>query len=132
VALTAQMAGAGVRWVVRRVYFVVLASLTVGLIHAQEVTGSMRGRVTDASGAVVPHARISVKQIETGLTREAVADSDGAYLLVLLPVGYYRLEISGWLLDRVPGAWVAFVFIMFASGGILLPAYDVRQTATVG
>ena len=30
--------------------------------------------------------------------------------------------VTGWLLDRLPGAWVAFVFLMFASGGILLLA----------
>lgn len=60
----------------------------------QEVTGSIRGTVLDPSGAGVPKTRITATQVETGLTRTTTSDRDGTYVLVLLPVGHYRLQAS--------------------------------------
>ena len=67
--------------------------LAMGSAMAQEVTGSIRGVVTDPTGAVIAHAQVSAVQAETGLSRLAVSEPDGGYLLVLLPVGHYRLEV---------------------------------------
>ena len=61
---------------------------------AQEITGSIRGAVLDPSGAGVPEATVTATQIETGLSRSAVTNREGTYLLVLLPVGHYRLDAS--------------------------------------
>ncbi len=70
-----------------------LSSLTTPLA-AQEITGSIRGSVYDPSGAVVATVTVATTRIETGLTRTASSDRQGAYLLVLLPPGHYRLEAS--------------------------------------
>lgn len=67
--------------------------LAIGCAVAQEVTGSIRGVVTDPTGAIIAHAQVSAVQSETGLNRQAVSEPDGGYLLVLLPVGHYRLEV---------------------------------------
>lgn len=69
-------------------------SFFVTPLPAQEVTGSIRGVVVDASGALVPSARVTATQVETGLARTAISNRQGAYLLVLLPVGHYRLEAT--------------------------------------
>ena len=37
-------------------------------VAAQQITGSIRGTVTDPSGAVVEGATVTAKQTETGLT----------------------------------------------------------------
>jgi hypothetical protein len=75
---------------------VVALILTICLVGsaawAQEATGSIRGTVADPSGAVVPYARVTVRQLETGFTRQAKSDARGNYSLVLLPVGPYRLQ----------------------------------------
>ena len=68
--------------------------LAVGCAMAQEVTASIRGVVTDPTGAIIAHAQVSAVQTETGLTRQAASEPDGSYLLVLLPVGHYRLEAT--------------------------------------
>jgi hypothetical protein len=68
---------------------VVFSSLNVA---AQQITGSIRGTVSDPSGAVVQDASVSAKQTETGLTRTAVTDHAGAYVLLELPVGHYQLQ----------------------------------------
>ena len=76
--------------------FMLLLLLTSsgGPLFAQEVTGSIRGVVLDPSGAGVPSAKVTATQVETGLSRATVTDRHGAYILVLLPVGHYRLEAS--------------------------------------
>jgi carboxypeptidase family protein len=68
--------------------------LALGSAWAQEATGSIRGIVTDPSGAIIADAQVSAVQTETGLNRMAVSEPDGSYLLVLLPVGHYRLEAT--------------------------------------
>ena len=71
-----------------------LVALSGGPAVAQEVTGSIRGEVLDPSGAGVPSTQVTASQVETGLARRTVTDRHGAYVLVLLPVGHYRLEAS--------------------------------------
>jgi hypothetical protein len=85
-------------------------------LRAQEVTGSIRGTVFDPSGAGVPAATVTATQIETGQARSAACDRDGNYVLVLLPVGHYRLEASA------PG------FRKFVQEGITL---SVNESANV-
>jgi hypothetical protein len=91
-----------------------LASLNVA---GQQITGSIRGTVQDPSGAIVQAATVTAKQIETGLTRQAVTDRQGAYVLVELPIGHYQLEV------RAKG------FQKYMQQGISL---EVNETATIG
>src|ERR1700685_3079236 len=93
-----------------------VALLTVSNVAAQQITGSIRGTVSDPSGAVVQAAAVTAKQIETGLTRLAVTDKQGEYVLVELPIGHYQLEVQ------------AKGFETYLQQGISL---DVDQTATV-
>jgi len=62
-------------------------------MRAQEVTGSIRGLVLDPSGAGVPNAEVTATHVETGLVRVAHSESDGSFVLVLLPLGHYRLVV---------------------------------------
>jgi hypothetical protein len=71
--------------------FVLLFCLSVS---AQQITGNIRGTVTDPSGAVIQDAVVTVRQAETGLSRSATSDRDGNYVLLELPVGHYRLQVT--------------------------------------
>ena len=64
---------------------------------AQSFRGSIRGAVTDPSGAVIAGAKVTAKNIATGLQREATTGPDGAYVLAELPAGEYtvRAESAG-------------------------------------
>lgn len=101
-------------------YYSVLTSLCVlGFslqLAAQQITGSLRGTVTDSSGAVVQSAIVTATQADTGLGRSTSSRRDGTYLLPELPVGHYRLEV------------VAKGFSKYAQEGISL---NVNETATV-
>src|ERR1700685_3803960 len=97
----------------------ILAGLTIATVNtaAQQITGSIRGTVSDPSGAVVQAATVTATQVETGLTRVAVTDHQGEYVLVELPIGHYQLEV------------LARGFEKYLQQGISL---DVNETATVG
>src|SRR5271155_3890645 len=71
-----------------------MAMLTTLNLSGQQITGSIRGIVSDPSGAIVQSATVTAKQIETGLTRVAVTDKQGEYVLVELPIGHYQLEVQ--------------------------------------
>ena len=60
----------------------------------QDIAGSLRGSVLDASGGIVSGARVTAIHTETGLARSTMTDTKGEYLLVQLPVGSYRLEVQ--------------------------------------
>lgn len=55
---------------------------------------SLRGSVTDPSGAVVPTARITLREEGTRLERTATTNDDGAYSFVALLPGTYTLQIE--------------------------------------
>jgi len=80
---------------IRSRIFTVTTVALVGLpLWAQQITGNLRGTVSDPSGALVAAATVSAKQTETGLTRSAVTDRAGNFVIVELPVGHYLLEVS--------------------------------------
>ena len=78
--------------VVRSVLVFVLFAC-VGL-SAQQITGSIRGTVTDPLGAVVQSATVTVQQTETGFSRTVTTDRSGGYVLLELPVGHYQLHVT--------------------------------------
>ena len=93
-----------------------MALFTSSNVTGQQITGSIRGTVSDPSGAIVRAATVTAKQIETSLTRVAITDRQGEYVLVELPIGHYQLEVQ------------AAGFQKYLQQGISL---DVNQTATV-
>jgi hypothetical protein len=52
------------------------------------------GRVTDAGGAVLPNAKITLVNEATGVSRDGHSNDNGDYDFVEVPVGTYRLEFD--------------------------------------
>ena len=59
-----------------------------------QVTASITGTVRDSSGAVVPGAAVTTKNLESGLTRSSETNSNGSYSLPTLPVGEYEVDVE--------------------------------------
>ena len=57
-------------------------------------TAQINGIVTDSSGGVLPGATVIAIRTDTGFRREVVTDGGGAYALLNLPLGPYRLEVT--------------------------------------
>ena len=54
---------------------------------AQRITATIRGTVTDQSGAVVAGAKVTVRNTNTGLERTTQTSNDGSYSVSELPIG---------------------------------------------
>ena len=54
--------------------------------------GSITGRVTDATDAVIPGVSIKVTNVNTGATRETITNETGVFTIDLLTVGAYQIE----------------------------------------
>ena len=59
-----------------------------------QVAASITGIVTDPSGAPVPAATVTTKNLETAAVRTATTDDFGRYLVLSLPVGQYEVRVS--------------------------------------
>jgi hypothetical protein len=56
--------------------------------------GTIRGSVKDASGGVIPAAKVRVVQIETNSALELTTNADGLYVALNLPEATYRVEVE--------------------------------------
>jgi len=56
--------------------------------------GDIRGTVTDASGAVVPAAKVTVLNVDTGVVKEITTDSAGVYDTGSIVVGNYTVSFT--------------------------------------
>lgn len=74
--------------------FFTLAIAFPGRLAAQAISGDVVGAVTDATGAGVPGASISMTNDATGVKTTASSDSAGAYRFANLPPGTYTLTAS--------------------------------------
>jgi hypothetical protein len=63
-------------------------------MHAQSTYGSISGTVTDASGAAVPAASVTLSNLSTGEKRTAPSGDDGHFTFVNLYQGNYRVDIE--------------------------------------
>lgn len=61
---------------------------------AQAVYGSIQGTVADTSGAVLPNAHISVRNLATGAVSKGETNSAGLYFVGELRPGQYDLEVE--------------------------------------
>jgi hypothetical protein len=65
------------------------------LLHAQNITGTITGTITDPSGAIVPTATVSITSVATKtVVRTVKADGHGVFNAPFLAVGEYGLSID--------------------------------------
>ena len=65
---------------------------SIGL--AQETTGTITGHVTDANGAAVSGATVTVSDAERGFERTYQTTDEGVYTAVQLPVSIYTITVE--------------------------------------
>jgi outer membrane receptor protein involved in Fe transport len=82
-------------WHKRAFVVVGLALLALaGSAVAQTFRGSILGTVSDSSGAAIAQARVTVKNADTGFTRETQTAEDGSYAIPELPIGNYTVTVE--------------------------------------
>ena len=81
---------------------VLVSALFVGeSLFAQVTTGTLYGIVRDETGAVVPQVTVTLKNVDTGITRTVSTDEGGRYRASNLPLGGYEVHaaLSGFRTD---------------------------------
>src|SRR3984893_13816830 len=63
-------------------------------VRAQVTGATLSGTVTDASGAVIANAQVSIKNTATGITKDVTTDSAGFYTVPNLPAGPYEVKAT--------------------------------------
>ena len=63
-------------------------------LHSQVITGDILGTVTDPNGAVVPNAKVSVRNLGTQTIRTTLTSANGDYSISLLPPGHYSVSVE--------------------------------------
>jgi Carboxypeptidase regulatory-like domain len=73
------------------------ATFLAPAVATQTTNGVIAGTVSDAQAAVLPGVTVSIRNVETGLTRSVVTEADGRYRFAALPPGRYNLraELQG-------------------------------------
>src|SRR5690348_13799194 len=116
----------------RSVLVVLLLALLPGLIAAQiATTGKITGVVTDASGAAVPTATVTVKSTALMAPRTMTSAADGAYLFDLLPPGTYEVNVSAKGFRTVDETGVVLTAGFTATVNSKLTVGEVTQTIQV-
>ncbi len=76
---------------------IALAGFTMASLpaaYAQIDTGQIVGTVTDPSGAVVPNAQISVRNLGTDAIRTETSGANGTYTVTNLPAAHYEVTVT--------------------------------------
>ncbi len=85
-------------------FALVLLSLAPRALHAQDTHATINGRVTDASGAIVPNATVRVQNTGTGTVVSAKTNGSGIYNVPFLTPGVYVVtaEMQGFKKSERP------------------------------
>ena len=98
---------------------------------AQLTTGVIAGTVTDPSGAAVPSAEVTVKNVETGIARSTATGPTGRYEMPNLQAGQYEVSatLAGFQMSVRTG--IALTIGRTAVVDHTLQVGEVTQTVTV-
>ena len=90
--------------------------MTCGILSAQVTRGTITGRISDPSGAVIPGAHVEIVQTDTGTKTYLVTNKQGEYTAPYLAPGPYNVTIT------------ATGFETFLRSGLVL---ETEQTLTI-
>jgi Carboxypeptidase regulatory-like domain/TonB-dependent Receptor Plug Domain len=102
-----------------------------GTILAQSSTGSISGTVSDEKQAVIPGANVTVRNTDTGFSRSAVADAEGRFKFVNVPIGAYELTIEATNFAKYVQTGITLVVNQDAVFEVALKAGGVAEVVTV-
>jgi hypothetical protein len=110
---------------------VMIALVFGALASAQYTTASLGGTVTDATGARVAGAKISIKNIDTGFAVNTDAGDDGSFLFPRLPIGSYELTADKPGFTTYVQKGIQLTVNQLADQTIVLKVGQVTETTTV-
>lgn len=77
-----------------RLILAVLLLTASAVVSYGQSTAGLNGSIKDATGALIPNARVAVTNAETGVQRDGVSDAAGLYDIRLLQPGTYNIAVQ--------------------------------------
>src|ERR1044071_6335389 len=78
----------------RSVSVPLLILLFIVPIFAQTFRGTILGTVTDQGGLVIQGAKITAKNVDTGVERSTITNGAGDFAIPELPIGNYQITVE--------------------------------------
>ena len=79
----------------KRVFLSITLLMLVSVaVYAQTGVAQVQGVATDASGAVIPNAAVTLANTQTGIKFETTTNEAGLFLFPSLQTGEYKLTVS--------------------------------------
>jgi hypothetical protein len=100
-------------------------------LFAQYTTASLGGTVSDASGASVPDARVTVRNLDTGFTQSTESAASGAFLFSRLPLGSYEMRVEKAGFGTYAQAGIKLTVDQMATQNVTLAVGQVTEQVTV-
>ena len=71
-----------------------LLACSTSALWAQEFRGTISGTISDPSGAVVPGAKVVMREVHTGAVSQTKSDAQGQYVVPFLLPGEYSVTVT--------------------------------------
>lgn len=101
------------------------------LVSAQTINGAVTGQVTDTNGAAISGATVTVKNLDTGLTREATTNDEGVYRISAIQIGVYSVTAQAASFQSVSVDRLDVTTASDAKADIQLGVQGSQETVTV-
>ena len=119
------------RTIQKALFGLLIAAFAAMGASAQLSTASLSGSVTDPTGAVVPHASITLTQTDTNFVRNTVSKEDGSYHEEFLPIGPYKVTVTAPGFKTLTRSGVVLSVMQNATLDLTLELGGENQTVTV-
>jgi hypothetical protein len=96
-----------------------------------QVSATLSGRVTDATGSAVAVATVTANDVETGVSRAVVTNQVGQYEMVALPIGRYEVRATKQGFAERIRTGVVLVVGQDATADLVLQVGEVKEHVTV-
>ena len=112
-------------------YALLLAAYFSPAALAQTTTATVLGVVRDSTGAVVPGAQVTARNVLTSFSRDAASDDSGSYLITNLPIGEYSVAAEKTGFRKFIQTGITLVVGQNARVDVTLSVGDMADSVTV-
>ncbi len=84
----------GLRKICAMVALIAMLALGAVCAYSQAVNATLLGTITDSSGGVIPNAKVTVTEVNTGVTRSGQTNESGNYTFPDLAPGQYAVAVE--------------------------------------